>query len=696
MQTDVNALAKLVLRKWSLLACVTGIILASAAVVITIWLWEPLYDAKQFVQIRQNREFIALEERSNRKFEPKRYLAPITSEPILRELLTEQKIIERRPEVELEDLEKMIRYEPRGGELFAIICRDQDPVMAAIVVELATSELLQEINNDRKQSLETLRKKIEEKILQSQGEVNKINDEMRDLNARRMLSEPGDLTRADPDGTIRMKRETELDNTEDNLEKLKITLLQKQKSLEEIEEKFSEILILPVVNNSPSLTTIDELIKQLKEERSSVIRLGSAHPTVVRINDRLIRAQSNRTSEFQKLLVKMKEDWIASSKAKLTTDINQLEMNIQRLQTEIESDKTEIAQLESEYKETNSLDFEILQLQWERERAAENLSYWNKELSNVSGKQLADFDVTLFGSANNSTVKVPTKPVELYPYRLLAIICLPVFALPFALAFLWELKLQRVSHPEQIRDHIASNLLGEVANLPTRSHSPSRVNSQRITKQLRLYEESVDNLSAIMMHIAESKPMVFSVTSASSNEGKTTLSSQLAISSARSNFGQTLLIDADLRSPSLHRLFDLPMQPGLIDALSESTDLKELIRPTQIENLDVLTAGKLTSSPRRYFSDNSWQQLLTRLQNQYEYIVIDTPPVLAASESLAISKECDHTLMCVLRDVSVADSVRRAYERLIAADVNVVGYAFSGVPQYEYAIKYGSYDYNMS
>jgi capsular exopolysaccharide synthesis family protein len=202
-----------------------------------------------------------------------------------------------------------------------------------------------------------------------------------------------------------------------------------------------------------------------------------------------------------------------------------------------------------------------------------------------------------------------------------------------------------------------------------------------------------------MMHIAEKKPMVFSVTSASSNEGKTTLSSQLAISSARSNFGRTLLIDADLRSPSIHRLFDLPMKVGLADALSgETTDigLDDIICNTQIENLDVLAAGKLKSSPRRYFSGPLWHQLLELVRENYDYIVIDTPPVLAASESLAISKECDQTLMCILRDVSVTDSVKRAYERLTAADVNVVGYAFSGVPQYEYAIKYGSYEYNMS
>ncbi|MCH2181108.1 MAG: polysaccharide biosynthesis tyrosine autokinase [Mariniblastus sp.] len=698
-QPNFQILAKLVLRKWTVLAVACGLVLAALAAAVTIWAWEPSYDAKQFVQIRQNREFIALDESTNKKMDPKRYLAPVTSEPLLRALLTEQAIIQRRPTIQVEDLQKMVRYEPIGGELYAIICRDQDPVLAAVVSELATQELLNGINEDRQNSLEKLRQKIDQKILTAQADVNNLSDKMRDLNERRMLAEPGDPTRADPSGLIRLNRESDMDSSQDEMQKLEITLVQKKLALENTEEEFEAVMIAPIVNGSPILAAIDDQIRKLKEERANVIRLGSGHPTVVNINERLVRAQQNRSGEKATLMESTKDEWIENTKAQLTNDIKSIEMNIERLRSGIQADKSEIALLENEYKENNDLDFAIMQLGWERDRAAENLSYWNTELSNVSGKQLADFDVTLFGPGNSTAVPVPTKPVEQYPYRLLAVICLPAFILPFALAFLWEFKLQRISHPQQVQEQVSSNLLGEVADLPTRYQSASRLSSQKITKQLRLYEESVDNLSAIMMHIADAKPMTFSVTSASSNEGKTTLSSQLAISSSRSHFGRTLLIDADLRSPSLHRLFDLPMQPGLVDALStDATDslLGDVICSTQIENLDILTAGKLTSSPRRYFSGPSWRRLLDQLRQKYDYIVIDTPPVLAASESLAISKECDHTLMCVLRDVSVTDSVKRAYERLTAADVNVVGYAFSGVPQYEYAIKYGSYEYNMS
>ena len=698
-QPNFQILAKLVLRKWTVLAVACGLVLAGLAAAVTIWIWEPSYDAKQFVQIRQNREFIALEGNTNKKMDPKRYLAPVISEPLLRGLLTEQRIVERRPTLQVEELQKMVRYEPIGGELYAIICRDQDPVLAAVVSELATSELIQGINEDRQSSLEKLRQKIDQKILQAQADVNNLSNKMRDLNERRMLAEPGDPTRADPQGLIRLNRETELDSSQDEMQKLQITLVQTKQALENTEAQFDEVMITPIVNASPILKAIDEQIRNLKEQRANVIRLGSGHPTVVNINERLVRAQQNRTGERTALMKSTKDEWIENRKAELTKKIQLIEMNIERLESGIQADKSEIALLENEYKENNDLDFSILQLGWERDRAAENLSYWNTELSNVSGKQLADFDVTLFGTGNNTSVPVPTKPVEKYPYRLLAVICLPAFALPFALAFLWELKLQRISHPQQVQEQLSSNLLGEVADLPTRFQSASRVSSQRMTKQLRLYEESVDNLSAIMMHISDTKPMAFSVTSASSNEGKTTLSSQLAISLSRSNFGRTLLIDADLRSPSLHRLFDLQVQPGLVNALSAEepeTVLEEIICSTAIENLDILTAGKLTNSPRRYFSGPAWHRLLDLLRQQYDYIVIDTPPVLAASESLAISKECNHTLMCVLRDVSVTDSVKRAYQRLTAADVNVVGYAFSGVPQYEYAVKYGSYEYNMS
>ena len=259
--------------------------------------------------------------------------------------------------------------------------------------------------------------------------------------------------------------------------------------------------------------------------------------------------------------------------------------------------------------------------------------------------------------------------------------------------FCWSIRFQRVSTPEQIQNQV--ELIGEIADLPARATRPGPLSSKRFTKQLKLYEESVDSLSAMLLLSAEQHPLVYSVTSAASNEGKTTLASQLAICSARSGRKRTLLIDTDLRSPSIHRVFDVPLDGGLGDVLGGKLTLQQAVKESGIEGLDVVTAGRTRGNPRSYFSCDAWSRFLEEARELYEQVIVDTPPVLAASESITVSRECDQTVFCVLRDVSRADSVKRAHERLVSSGVNVIGCAFSGVPQAAYSQRYGSYEYNL-
>ena len=93
----------------------------------------------------------------------------------------------------------------------------------------------------------------------------------------------------------------------------------------------------------------------------------------------------------------------------------------------------------------------------------------------------------------------------------------------------------------------------------------------------------------------------------------------------------------------------------------------------------------LNSSSLRDFFDEALQK--------YSYVVVDTAPVLAAGESLAVAAEADATLVCVMRDVSRTDNLIRSSRRLEAAGANVVGTVFSGVPSTQYAYRYGDYRY---
>jgi hypothetical protein len=84
---------------------------------------------------------------------------------------------------------------------------------------------------------------------------------------------------------------------------------------------------------------------------------------------------------------------------------------------------------------------------------------------------------------------------------------------------------------------------------------------------------------------------------------------------------------------------------------------------------------------------------LDKIRDSYRYVVIDTPPVLAASEALVLAKNADASLICAMRDSSRVDQIRRTYDRLLGAEANPVGVVLNGIPARRYAYRYGAYGY---
>jgi receptor protein-tyrosine kinase len=186
---------------------------------------------------------------------------------------------------------------------------------------------------------------------------------------------------------------------------------------------------------------------------------------------------------------------------------------------------------------------------------------------------------------------------------------------------------------------------------------------------------------------------IFAVTSAISREGKTSLAAQLAVSIASSTGRPTLLIDGDMRSPDIHRIFDVDLSPGLTDVLSGKTPLEEALETDVSKELHLLTAGRLSSSPHLLTGGSEFSATLEKLRTMYDNIVIDTPPILPASESLVIAAAADVTVLCVRRDYSRVDQVSEAVKRLTASGAKIAGAVLNGVPTQQYAYRYGSYYY---
>ncbi|MFO7907984.1 MAG: polysaccharide biosynthesis tyrosine autokinase [Planctomycetota bacterium] len=286
----------------------------------------------------------------------------------------------------------------------------------------------------------------------------------------------------------------------------------------------------------------------------------------------------------------------------------------------------------------------------------------------------------------------PIRPVVEWPAKQGAMAMFPALLAPFLIAVAWEGFLRRVQNTDSLEQDLALAVVGEIARYPRKRVTTSVTSNRRLNDALRLFEESIDTLGTSLRLGDELKRVrVLAITSATGNEGKTSVASQLAISIAKATREKTLLIDGDMRSPDIHRVFDISGEPGLQDVLSGDCPLHEVVHSEWSENLDILTAGRLGGNPHRLLANGTARELFAEVARTYRYAIVDTPPVLMAGETLILCEAAEATLMCTMCDTTREDQVRRACKRLALAGVDPMGAVLNGVPVKRYLYQYGRY-----
>jgi succinoglycan biosynthesis transport protein ExoP len=287
----------------------------------------------------------------------------------------------------------------------------------------------------------------------------------------------------------------------------------------------------------------------------------------------------------------------------------------------------------------------------------------------------------------------PRFPVETWPMKPIALALGGGFCFPFAAFVLWAWAAKRVYEPDQIYRDTKLNVIGEIAALPVRSLAPRPGRARRFQRDSLIFEESIHSLrTALSVNDSIREHQALVIASAVSGEGKTNLSAQLAISLARCSREPVLLIDCDLRAPELHSMFDIDEGPGLAELLRGECTLDQSLSAGWGQNLHILPAGRLRgSSPHVLLSGHRFERVMAGLRKRYGRIVIDSPPVLTASESLVVCKAADAALLCTLRDHSRSPQIKQACSRLSMAGVQIAGAVLNGTPTRNYLYQYGTY-----
>ena len=178
--------------------------------------------------------------------------------------------------------------------------------------------------------------------------------------------------------------------------------------------------------------------------------------------------------------------------------------------------------------------------------------------------------------------------------------------------------------------------------------------------------------SNFMFSLAANEKKVFAVTSYSKGEGKSTASSNLAISFSKMG-KKVLLIDADMRRPNIHNIFKLNNSAGLSNVVSKMISFEEAVKCDVITDLDVLVAGTIPPNPSELMCSNSFIKMIEKLTEEYEYIIIDTPPVGVVADALLLKDLIAGFVVVVREKVTTHRDLSKLLESMKLADTKVLG-----------------------
>lgn len=214
----------------------------------------------------------------------------------------------------------------------------------------------------------------------------------------------------------------------------------------------------------------------------------------------------------------------------------------------------------------------------------------------------------------------------------------------------------------------------------TDNHSPASEAFRKLRTAL-IFSQSTHKLHKLV------------VTSSAAAEGKSTTAANLAISFAQQGM-RVLLVDGDLRRPSLHEIFGLASEPGLTELILDRTTPEEAVRPTNVPGLFVLPSGTQPPNPAEMIAGPRMRALVGQLETQFDLMIFDSPPVLAASEGPVLSVRSDGVVVVVRAGQTDRRSIQLAVHQLRSVGANIIGVVLNDadgkVPKYGY---YDAYYY---
>jgi capsular exopolysaccharide synthesis family protein len=268
------------------------------------------------------------------------------------------------------------------------------------------------------------------------------------------------------------------------------------------------------------------------------------------------------------------------------------------------------------------------------------------------------------------------------------------FIISVAVSFIWEIIDVNVKNQEDLTKKYSMPVLGNIPSFDEMNRERTTV--KRIMAKLQKSEQKktdkpIDENTKFLVteaYKAFRTNLRFSlrkegckkiiVSSPVPEDGKSTTSTNLAITIAQTN-SKVLLLDCDLRKGRLHNFFGIKSSPGISDCLSGMIDVEETIYSTSHDNLYVMPMGSIPPNPTELMASKQMEDLIQRLEKEYDYIIMDTPPVNVVSDSLSLVKLVDGVVLVVREGMTSHPNIEGALTKYKFAETNLLGFVLNGV-----------------
>jgi capsular exopolysaccharide synthesis family protein len=571
----------------------------------------------------------------------------------------------------------------RRTSLINVSYLSKSPEAARAVVDAVVVSYLDFMDkNHRDTSVEVVsildkeRKTIEQKLLAKQRELLQVKHRVRDLGLREgsLVTHPV------------VQRVVELNNTWMSVRKQRVGLeaslaaihaADRQRAdmrqfLLKVEPLVGRQVIMSGLGIAPeSVEQVNAVERKLFEDQAELEVMldhyGDQHPDTLRLRQTIGRAQAYLGASQQTIRERSE-----------TIQRNELApMLISMVDQQLRAAKLHEAELAEEYMlaeaEAVQMNDRLAELQIVQDET-DRLKGFHKNLLNKITVVDIDQDRADVRIAVVSEPTASDKPVS-PRIAMVVFLCLVAgLGSGAAVVYVSDLLDDRFRSPEEMQDQLGKPVLAMVRTLPEMEQEDARYLPAYVAPQA-VESEAFRTLRTTLAFSGDELERV-AITSCEPGDGKTTLLANLGVTSAQAG-KKTLLIDCDLRRPGLSRILGLRGAEGVSQVLRSSQDLpsicREVIKPTSIVNLDVLPSGGRSMEPSELLSSQRMVDLLAWAENEYDQVLVDCPPIMAASDAAIVGRLVDGMLLVVQPSKNGRRVVLRASDELTRMKVNLIG-----------------------